>query len=104
MQSLDHKDSLGEFVAGLFDLFVFASKILGNKKMEYIYIPPSKKKNNKKNNKKRKLYYYKIAHIFLNKPKITINSDQGKTVSLKLKKQSFNDSIKKIKNNLFFKK
>jgi hypothetical protein len=99
LQSMSHKDSLGEFVNGLFDLFLLSSKILGNNKMEYIYIPPRKNKKNKKRS-----YYYKIAHIFLKKPNITMSSNQGKIVSLKLRKKEFSDCMKKIKSNLFLKK
>ena len=36
MQSQDQKDSLGEFLNGLFDLFTSISQIIGNPKMEFI--------------------------------------------------------------------
>ena len=99
MQSLDQRDSLGGFIDGLFDLFSNASRIIGNSKVEFLYIPPSK------NKKRKKSYYaYKVAHIFLKKPLISLKTNQGAFVAQKLRRKNFNDNIKNIRSNLFFKK
>lgn len=104
IQSEDQQDSLGGFLEGLFDLFTSISQIIGNPKMEYIYIPKPSKKSRKKFKNKRKKYNYKVAHIFLKKPKITLNTNEGKFQSYKLKKKNFSYNIKNIRNNLFLKK
>ena len=104
MQSQDQKDSLGEFLNGLFDLFTSISQIIGNPKMEFIFIPKPSKNSKKKFKNKRRKYNYKVAHIFLKKPKITLNTNEGKFQNYKLKKKNFSYNIKNIRNNLFLKK
>jgi hypothetical protein len=103
-QSQDQKDSLSQFLDGLFDLFSGISQLIGHPKMEFIYIPKPSKKSGKRFKSKRRKYNYKVAHIFLKKPKITINNNEGKFQSYKLKKKNFSYNIKNIKSNLFLKK
>lgn len=100
INSMDQKESLEGFFNGLFDLFVNSSKILGNSKVEFIFIAPPKK------NKKRKmnLYGYKVAHIFLKKPFISLRNNQGIYMLLKSKNKKFNQHIKNLNNNLFLKR
>lgn len=104
LQSQDKQESLGEFLNGIFDLFSSISQLIGHPKMEFIYIPKPSKNSRKKSKSKRKKYNYRVAHIFLKKPKITITTDEGKFQHYKLKKKSFSYNIKNIRNNLFLKK
>lgn len=102
LQAKDQQDSLGQFIEGLFDLFNDISRIIGNPKIEFLYIPPSIKKNKRKR-RKRPTYGYRLAHIFIKKPEITLRTNQGAFQHYKFKKKGFSDSIKNLRKNLFLK-
>ena len=104
MQAQDQKDSLGQFLSGIFDLFSGISQLIGHPKMEFIFIPKPSKNSKKKSKSKRRRYNYRVAHIFLKKPKIILTSNEGKFQHYKLKKKNFSYNIKNIRNSLFLKK